>query len=221
MRAWKWGGATVALASVTAWMACGQSGTGAAGGIEKAEAATVTLGDGHCAGVVVGQGRHVLTAAHCVAPDAGRERTNFEDGRQLWGRYVFVDRGRDMAVLELEAKAPVAPLEVAEGLPIPGAMLVFTGRHDRPGEPQRVRVERWGRCPSLPDVPTALFTTMHGVPGDSGAPLVDEQQRVVGLVHGGARCSIAAPTGDVAPEIQRLSREDTQPLARRAASAPR
>ncbi|RKH62190.1 serine protease [Corallococcus interemptor] len=221
MRAWKWGGATVALAAVTAWMACGQSGPGEADGLAKAEAATVTLGDGHCAGVVVGQGRHVLTAAHCVAPGAGRERTNFEDGRQLQGRYVFVDRGRDVAVLELEAKAPVAPLEVAEGLPIPGAMLVFTGRHDRPGEPQRVMVERWGRCPSLPDVPNALFTTMHGEPGDSGAPLVDEALRVVGLVHGGARCSIAAPTQDVAPEVQRLSRGDAQPLARRAPSAPR
>ncbi|MGE6760544.1 S1 family peptidase [Corallococcus interemptor] len=221
MRAWKWGGATVALAAVTAWMACGQSGPGEADGLAKAEAATVTLGNGHCAGVVVGQGRHVLTAAHCVAPGAGRERTNFEDGRQLQGRYVFVDRGRDMAVLELEAKAPVAPLEVAEGLPIPGAMLVFTGRHDRPGEPQRVMVERWGRCPSLPDVPNALFTTMHGEPGDSGAPLVDEALRVVGLVHGGARCSIAAPTQDVAPEVQRLSRGDSQPLARRAPSTPR
>jgi S1-C subfamily serine protease len=216
MRAWKWGGATVALAAVSAWMACGQGGseTGEAGGTAKAEAATVTLGDGHCAGVVVGAGRHVLTAAHCVGDNTLNERANFEDGRQLEGQYVLVDRGRDMALLELEAKAPVAPLEIAPALPIPGAMLVFTGRHDRPGGPQRVMLERWGRCPSLPDVPNALFTTMHGEPGDSGAPLVDEQLRVVGLVHGGARCSIAAPTAEVAPEVQRLADRDAQPLAR-------
>jgi S1-C subfamily serine protease len=214
MRAWKWGGASIAVAAVTAWMACGPSGTQEAQGLQKAEAATVTLGDGHCAGVVVGQGRHVLTAAHCVAPEAGTERANFEDGQLARGRYVFVDRGRDMALLELETQAPVAPLEVARGLPIPGAMLVFTGRHDRPGEPQRVMLERWGRCPSLPGVPSALFTTMHGEPGDSGAPLVDEQLRVVGLVHGGARCSIAAPTADVAEELEQFTRAEAQPLAR-------
>ncbi|RKH12277.1 serine protease [Corallococcus praedator] len=221
MRAWKRGGVAVAFVAVTAWMACGQPETQQAQGLQRATAATVTLGDGHCAGVVVGQGRHVLTAAHCVAQASGHELANFEDGRRLEGRYVFVDRGRDMAVLELEATAPVAPLEVAEALPAPGDLLVFTGRYDRPGEPQQVMLERLGRCPSLPDVPAALFTTMHGIPGDSGAPLVDARMRVVGLVHGGARCSIAAPTADVAPEVERLSREDAQPLARGMPRAPR
>ncbi|RKH64237.1 S1 family peptidase [Corallococcus llansteffanensis] len=214
MRAWKRGGAAVAFMAVTAWMACDPPGSREAQGLERASAATVTLGDGHCAGVVVGGGRHVLTAAHCVAPAVGHELANFEDGRRLEGRYVFVDRGRDMALLELEAKAPVAPLEVAEALPAPGELLVFTGRYDRPGEPQQVMLERLGRCPSLPDVPAALFTSMHGIPGDSGAPLVDARMRVVGLVHGGARCSIAAPTADIAPEVQRLSREDPESLAR-------
>ncbi|RKH08523.1 serine protease [Corallococcus sp. CA053C] len=214
MRAWKRGGAAVAFVAVTAWMACGQQQPREAQGLERAAAATVTLGDGHCAGVVVGAGRHVLTAAHCVAPTAGHELANFEDGRRLEGRYVFVDRGRDMALMELEAKAPVAPLEVAGALPAPGELLVFTGRFDRPGEPQQVMLERLGRCPSLPDVPAALFTSMHGIPGDSGAPLVDARMRVVGLVHGGARCSIAAPTADVAPEVQRLSREGPESLAR-------
>ncbi|MCY1034996.1 serine protease [Corallococcus sp. BB11-1] len=223
MRAWKRGGVTVAFVAVTAWMACGQPVDPETRGLQEAAAATVTLGEGHCAGVVVGTGRHVLTAAHCVAQgqDAGPEHTNFEDGRRLEGRYVFVDRGRDLAVLELEAKAPVAPLEVADALPAPGEPLVFTGRFDRPGAPQQVQLERLGRCPSLPDVPAALFTTMHGIPGDSGAPLVDARMRVVGLVHGGARCSIAAPTADIAPELQRLSQEASQPLARGLPPAPR
>ncbi|MCY1047144.1 serine protease [Corallococcus sp. bb12-1] len=211
----------MAFVAVTAWMACGQPETQQAQGLQRATAATVTLGDGHCAGVVVGQGRHVLTAAHCVAQERGPEFTNFEDGRRMEGRYVFVDRGRDLAVLELEAKASVAPLEVAEALPAPGDVLVFTGRHDRPGEPRQVMLERLGRCPSLPDVPAALFTTLDGTPGDSGAPLVDARMRVVGLVHGGARCSIAAPTANIAPEVQRLSQEDAQPLAQGLPPAPR
>ena len=40
----------------------------------------------------------------------------------------------------------------------------------------------------------ALFTSIDGIPGDSGAPIVDAGARVVGLVHGGAQCHIATPS---------------------------
>ena len=33
----------------------------------------------------------------------------------------------------------------------------------------------------LPDLPNALFTSIHGVPGDSGAPLVDQSGAVMGV----------------------------------------
>jgi hypothetical protein len=46
----------------------------------------------------------------------------------------------------------------------------------------------------LPALGGALFTTIDGVPGDSGAPIVDAGARVVGLVHGGAQCHIATPS---------------------------
>jgi hypothetical protein len=46
----------------------------------------------------------------------------------------------------------------------------------------------------LPALGSALFTTIDGVPGDSGAPIVDSAARVVGLVHGGAQCHIATPS---------------------------
>ncbi len=54
--------------------------------------------------------------------------------------------------------------------------------------------ERTGRCPSLPALGGALFTTIDGIPGDSGAAIVDGAIRVVGLVHGGAQCHIATPS---------------------------
>mgnify|MGYP000234512575 CR=1 FL=1 len=34
------------------------------------------------------------------------------------------------------------------------------------------RLDRIDVCPSLPHLPDALFTSIQGVPGDSGAPLV-------------------------------------------------
>lgn len=174
--------------------------------VDDVAAATVTLGAGHCAGVVVEDGQHALTAAHCVGPGDTRVDLSFLDGRRLGGTYIHVDRGRDVAVIRLDARARVRPLEVAEGLPFPGQALVFAGRNDRPGEPQEAMLERLGRCPSLPDVPAALFTTMRGRPGDSGAPLVDARMRVVGLVHGGASCSIATPTAGLGTLVEDLSR---------------
>jgi S1-C subfamily serine protease len=188
--------------------------------VDDVAAATVTLEPGHCAGVVVEDGRHALTAAHCVRAEDTRVRLSFLGGRRLGGTYVHVDRGRDVAVIRLDAQAPVRPLEVADGLPQPGDGLIFTGRNDRPGDAQEAQLERLGRCPSLPDVPAALFTTMRGRPGDSGAPLVDSRMQVVGLVHGGAACSIATPTAGLGPLVEDLSRGGPE-LARQGATRRR
>jgi S1-C subfamily serine protease len=169
------------------------------------EQATVTLLPGHCAGVIVEDGRHALTAAHCVGLFEQRIELELFDGRTVAGRYVHVDPQRDVAVIQLDRVAPVRPLAVAEALPRPGAALLFTGRNDRPGRPQEVELARLGRCPSLPGVPQALFTTLRGEKGDSGAPVVDSAYRVVGLVHGGAACSIATPTHGLATVVRQLT----------------
>jgi S1-C subfamily serine protease len=174
--------------------------------------ATVTLAPGHCAGVIVADGHHVLTAAHCIQGAPGqRQSVVLRDGQLLGGEVKVVDARRDMAVLRLDRVAPVRPLMVATRLPSPGEELLFAGRNDRPGEPQEVQLRKLGRCPSLPQVPQALFTSLHGAPGDSGAPVVDQDLRVVGLVHGGAACSIAAPTAEVSPLVDMLVAEVAHP----------
>lgn len=184
--------------------------------VAAVEAATVTLLPGHCAGVIVEDGRHALTAAHCVGPFEERIDVALRDGGRIGGTYVHVDPERDVAVIHLDAVAPVRPLAVAERLPAPGDALLFTGRNDRPGGPQEVRLSRLGRCPSLPSVPQALFTTLHGEKGDSGAPVVDTRFRVVGLVHGGAKCSIATPTFGFGQVVRELSAQEGM-VARKAA----
>ncbi len=176
--------------------------------------ATVTLFPGHCAGVVVADGRHALTAAHCIDVAPGeRQPVVLRTGQMLSGVVKIVDAVRDVAVIRFDEAAPVHPLAVATSLPIPGAGLLFAGRNDRPIEPQEVELERLGRCPSLPGVPQALFTSLHGEKGDSGAPVVDHKLQVVGLVHGGAACSVAAPTAEIVPMLDTLVAEVARPGA--------
>lgn len=212
-----WLGASVGALLLTA---CQTSEELSPPDLDDVAAATVTLEPGHCAGVVVEDGRHVLTAAHCLRHEDTRVGLSFLDGRGMDGSAVHVDRGRDIAILRLDAPAPVRPLEVAQALPAPGEPLVFAGRNDRPDEPQQAVLERLGPCPSLPEVPAALFTTIRGRPGDSGAPLVDARMQVVGLVHGGAACRIAAPAVGLAEVVARLSRGGPV-LARQAPPPPR
>lgn len=170
--------------------------------------ATVTLAPGHCAGVIVADGHHVLTAAHCIDGAPGEPQpVVLYTGKTLPGAVKVVDRVRDLAVIRLDEAAPVQPLEISTALPLPGGELLFAGRNDRPGGAQDITLERLGRCPSLPGVPQALFTSMHGEKGDSGAPVVDRRLHVVGLVHGGAVCSIAAPTASFVPVVDTLVAE--------------
>lgn len=190
-------------------------------GTEDLRRATVTLVPGHCAGVIVEDGRHLLTAAHCVRPGEPRVEAELYDGTRLGGSSVLVDRGRDVAIFRLDAVAPVLPLPVALEPPAPGDGLLFAGRNDRPGEPQEAQLERRGRCPSLPEVPSALFTTLRGEKGDSGAPVVDRELRVVGLVHGGAACSIATPTEAFAPVVRQLAEADDIEVARQGLAPQR
>src|SRR5207237_2370176 len=105
-------------------------------------------------------------------------------------------------------------LPIWRGRVVPGTVLCFEGNPSRPRF-QSARLDKSGRCPSLPDLPNALFTSIAGVPGDSGAPLGAVVAEVVGLVHGGARCHIATPADTLVRLVDRvLERDDVRIAAR-------
>jgi len=161
--------------------------------------ATITLVPPTCAGVVVGDASHAITAAHCI----GSERTleiALSDGRRRRANVERLDREHDVALLRLQEPVPVTPLQVASRLPRIGEALYFGGRRDRKGSAQVFAVLQLGRCPSLPQVENAVFTNLRARKGDSGAPLVNKSLEVVALVHGGARCNIATPIVGFQPD---------------------
>jgi S1-C subfamily serine protease len=180
--------------------------------------ATISL-PGRCAGVVAQGGDFAVTAAHCISPGEEFVAVEFFDGSSDVADVVLHDRGQDIAILDLTRQPPSEGLAFATALPEPGTDVYFGGRLEATHPVQFVKVVRLGRCPSLPQVPQALFTSLHGAKGDSGAPVVDTRLRVVGLVHGGAACSIAAPTHDVNQLIASVERESNGTAVGGAGSA--
>lgn len=152
--------------------------------------ATVRLATG-CSGAVAEAPRIVVTALHCVT-DRAAVGVRFRSGEERTARVAATDADADQAVLVLETPSAVQPLRIVRRRPIPGTVLYYFGHPDRVGF-QTARLDRYDRCPSLPALSHALFTSIQGRPGDSGAPLVDAAGEIVGLVHGGAACRIATP----------------------------
>jgi len=191
--------------------------------LERVRRATFLIEDGRCAGAVVSDGTLGLTAAHCILPGEAGVSVRFEGAADVWGRLLLVEREHDVALIQLPRSVRVDPLPLALAAPAPGEALLFVGRPDRNIEPQHPRRLRLGRGPALPEVPDALFTTVEGRPGDSGAPILDGSLRVVGLVHGGAACSIAAPAWEVSTLIAGLQAAGSgaQRQARTPARRPR
>jgi S1-C subfamily serine protease len=184
--------AAVVLAVWCAAAAARAHATVPAGLQERLLAATVLLDGGSCSGVLVDGPDLVLTAKHCITGGA-THALRFSDGAERTGWVAGVDEDADQALLLLEEAVTVSPLQVAKQPAIAGTVLYFAGNPKNPRF-QEAKLDRIGRCPSLPSLDAALFTTIAGIPGDSGAPLVDSATRVVGLVHGGAQCHIATPS---------------------------
>jgi len=169
------------------------------------QAASVVVETTGCAGVVAENPQIIVTAKHCVKGRTLRVRLSTGSEHTAW--VVAVNDASDQAVLFLEEPVDVEPLAIVRRRQIPGTVLYFEGN---PAEPrfQSARLDRIGHCPSLPDLPDALFTSINGRPGDSGAPLVDGGAEIVGLVHGGARCHIATPAGPLARLVDHVLGRD-------------
>ncbi len=159
--------------------------------LERARASTVRVSARGCelrydgSGVTIAPGT-VLTNAHVVA-GSDQVEVRRPDGQVRAARVVAFDPRRDLALLEVEDLGQQAlPLDTAAAGQ-EGAVIGYPGGQARPRiTPVRVQQRR-----------TALGRDIHGVEeterevlflaaslrqGDSGAPVIDESGRVIGLV---------------------------------------
>ena len=176
-------------------------------------AASVQIDPPGCSGVLAETNQIIVTARHCIDPGVEKVHVRFTNDVTRTAWVVATDDVADQAVLFLEEPVDVEPLPIVRRQQIPGTVLYFEGNPSRPRF-QSARLDRIGRCPSLPDLPNALFTSIAGVPGDSGAPLVDVVAEVVGLVHGGARCHIATPADTLVRLVHRVLEQDDVHMTR-------
>jgi S1-C subfamily serine protease len=214
-------GATLGLAVVLLGAVAGRAEPpfGDVGVRRALREATVGLETG-CAGVLAESTQLVLTARHCVERAGQSMEVRFSTGERRTGWIVATSRSSDQAVLFLEDPVHIEPLAVVRRPQIPGTVLYFAGHPSRPRF-QSARLDHIGRCPSLPDLPNALFTSIKGTPGDSGAPLVDAAARVVGLVHGGPNCHIATPADSLIRLVDQVLDRDLVHLTDAGGYVPR
>lgn len=127
----------------------------------------------------------VMTNAHVVA-GAPEVQVRRPDGRRLSGRVVVFDDGRDLALVRVPGlgQTPLPVANAREGSR--GAVIGHPGGQNRPRPtPAVVRAQRQavGRDIYGDDRVRrqVLFLAADLAPGDSGAPLVDQQGRAIGV----------------------------------------
>jgi len=154
--------------------------------VERAAPAVVGLQHrrGHGSGVVLAADGYILTNSH-VARTNDALRVRFADGAQVEGRVVGSDDRTDLAVVRAEAGGLTALPLADAGPPGVGELVLAIG--NPLGFERSVSL---GVVSALyRDLPTRDGNVLEGLiqtdaavnPGNSGGPLVDAEERVVGI----------------------------------------
>jgi hypothetical protein len=145
----------------------------------------LTIGGSTCTGTFVAPEGKVLTAYHCVAGGL-RVRVDTRDGRRGWGRTVAADPGHDLALVEVPALGPEAPVrELRTEPPALGERLWAIGHPFAAAATGPLEgTLRWSVTEGVASAVGSTFVQTDAAlnPGNSGGPLVDAAGRIVGVV---------------------------------------
>lgn len=145
----------------------------------------LTIGGSSCSGTFVESSGLVLTAYHCVASGAP-VRVETRGGQRAVGRTVAADPGHDLALVEVPALGPNAPvLALRVDDPALGERLWSIGHPFAAAASGAMEgTLRWSVTEGVASAVGATFVQTDAAlnPGNSGGPLLDGAGRIVGVV---------------------------------------
>lgn len=141
----------------------------------------VVLSGGHGSGVHIGDG-YIVTAAH-VVEDQRLIAISAEGGKEQRAEMVLYDKLDDIAVVRIKDFAGVAVSELACRAPKVGEEISVRGN------PLNLEfVSAWGRVSGAPRPVghwrTAMVADLTVLPGNSGGPVFDTDDKVIGIAVG-------------------------------------
>jgi serine protease Do len=136
----------------------------------------------------------LITASH-VARGADRLRVEFGDEEPLDATLIGYDARRDVAMLGVKPRAPLAALEVGDSASVKTGdpVIVIGTPRGRPRVMTTGAIRGTGA--TLPGLAPGIFLTFDAgiAPGNSGGPLLNDRGQVIGVVVAIAR----RPEGEV------------------------
>jgi serine protease Do len=129
---------------------------------------------------------YILTAYHVVKEDKGEHKISiqYRNGRKSKGcSIVQFDEQSDVAVLWAWIPADVTPAKVAGDSVKEGDVLEFCGLGG--GSELQCCLRHFSAKASCTSGPQKIFADVSLLPGDSGGPVFNSKQEVVGVISGG------------------------------------
>jgi S1-C subfamily serine protease len=148
----------------------------------KAGSVTVRTASGHGSGFLLSPAGHVLTNAHVVA--GSRSVVVVFDEQEIDATVVRTDARRDVALVQLSAEPPAAPLEISRSTPREGDTLYAMGTPLDESLSHTVTRGILSARRTLAERP--FYQTDAAInPGNSGGPVFDEHGDVVAIAVAG------------------------------------
>ncbi|MEM7454365.1 MAG: serine protease [Planctomycetota bacterium] len=129
---------------------------------------------------------YCLTAWHVVQDDnnQGEIRIRFSNGRKSKGcRVVQYDESRDVALVWVWVPEDIEPARLATEEITSGDSLELAGLGG--GSSIEGGIRHFSAVASPPSNPDKIFADVSLLPGDSGGPVFNADQEVVGIISGG------------------------------------
>jgi len=201
------------------------SGTTTSNGVSAAQSAGIVLIEAQTSsGVAAGTGMvlssdgKVLTNYHVVAGSEKLAVTIADTGDTYAATVLGFDQTRDVALLQLKNASGLTTVKTDTTVPAEGTAVAAVGNAEGGGElvkaagkvtgtDQSLTVSSDSPWGSTEDLSGLIETSARAVPGDSGGPMYDTQNEVVGMTTAGStrdHTSYAVPIATALAVVQQV-----------------